>query len=115
MTSIPPGPPTVGSALDPSPEAIREMAQAATEWMVDYHASIRDLPVAPATSAAGLRDALAGPVPTEGRDFAALLEAFRDVVVPGSRHQGHPRFFGYVSAPGTPIAAVAWPTPAPGR
>jgi aromatic-L-amino-acid/L-tryptophan decarboxylase len=29
------------------------------------------------------------------------------VIVPGTRHNGHPRFFGYVSAPGTAVAAVA--------
>jgi glutamate/tyrosine decarboxylase-like PLP-dependent enzyme len=27
--------------------------------------------------------------------------------VPGTRHNGHPRFFGYVSSPGTAIASVA--------
>jgi aromatic-L-amino-acid/L-tryptophan decarboxylase len=100
-----------GSALDPPPEEVRAMAGAATEWLVDYLASVGQRPVAPATSAAELRDALTGhtpePVPAQGRDFAALLEAFRDVVVPGTRHHGHPRFFGYVSAPGTAIAAVA--------
>lgn len=83
------------------------MAQAATEWLVDYLVSVRERPVAPATSAAELRDALAEPVPAEGRDFASLLQAFREVVVPGTRHHGHPRFFGYVSAPGTAIAAIA--------
>jgi aromatic-L-amino-acid decarboxylase len=107
MTPIPPGPPVVGSALDPSPDAVREMARAATEWLVGYLASIRDLPVAPTVSAAELRDALAGPPPAEGRDFAALFDVFLDVVVPGTRHHGHPRFFGYVSAPGTAVAAVA--------
>jgi aromatic-L-amino-acid decarboxylase len=93
--------------LDPDAKAIRAMAEAATEWVVDYLGSVRDLPVAPAGSSAQLRKALAEPVPGEGRDFAALLEVFRDVVVAGSRHHAHPRFFGYVSAPGTAVAAVA--------
>jgi glutamate/tyrosine decarboxylase-like PLP-dependent enzyme len=100
-------PPNAGAALDPSPEAILEMARAATEWVVEHHRSIRDRPVAPATSSAALREALAEPVPVEGRDFASLLSAFREVVAPGTRQNGHPRFFGYVSAPGTAIAAVA--------
>jgi aromatic-L-amino-acid decarboxylase len=93
--------------LDPDGAAIRTMAQAATEWVVDYLTSVGDLPVAPTASAAELRAALAEPVPREGRDFGSLLEVFRDVVVAGSRHHGHPRFFGYVSAPGTAVAAVA--------
>jgi aromatic-L-amino-acid decarboxylase len=93
--------------LDPDAEAIRAMAEAATEWVIDYFGSIRELPVAPACSAAELRAALVEPVPGEGRDFGSLLEVFREVVVAGSRHHGHPRFLGYVSAPGTAVAAVA--------
>lgn len=83
------------------------MATAATEWVAEYLDSVATLPVAPDSSAAELRAALASPLPTEGRDFASLLGVFRDVIVPGSRHHAHPRFFGYVSAPGTAVAAVA--------
>ncbi|MGC5019358.1 pyridoxal phosphate-dependent decarboxylase family protein [Micromonospora sp. DT47] len=83
------------------------MGMEAVEWVAAYHGSIRDRPVAPRTSAAELRDLLAEPLPAEGRDFSHLLDVFRDVIVPGSRHNGHPRFFGYVSAPGTAVASVA--------
>jgi glutamate/tyrosine decarboxylase-like PLP-dependent enzyme len=38
--------------------------------------------------------------------FADLLGTVRDVVVEFSRHNGHPRFFGYVVSPGTPVAAM---------
>ena len=93
--------------LDPGAAQIRDMVGAALEWMVSYHETIRDLPVAPAVSAAELKRRLAEPLPREGRDFQALLEVFCDVVAPGSRHNGHPRFFGYVSAPGTAVATVA--------
>ncbi|MGH3716284.1 MAG: pyridoxal phosphate-dependent decarboxylase family protein [Micromonosporaceae bacterium] len=98
---------TPESPLDPSPERIREMGTAALDWVVDYHAALRELPVAPRTTAAELKQALAEPLPRQGRDFAQLLDIFREVVVPGSRHNGHPRFFGYVSAPGTAVASVA--------
>ncbi|MGH3738246.1 MAG: pyridoxal phosphate-dependent decarboxylase family protein [Micromonosporaceae bacterium] len=95
------------SPLDPSPARIREMGTAALEWMADYHAALRELPVAPRTSAEELKRALAEPLPRQGRDFGALMDTFREVIVPGSRHNGHPRFFGYVSAPGTAVASVA--------
>ncbi|SCF35890.1 Glutamate or tyrosine decarboxylase [Micromonospora purpureochromogenes] len=101
------GRPTDDSALDPSPGTIREMGMEAVEWVAAYHGSIRDRPVAPRTSAAALKDLLAEPLPVQGRDFSQLLDVFRDVIVPGSRHNGHPRFFGYVSAPGTAVASVA--------
>ncbi|MQA24391.1 MAG: aminotransferase class V-fold PLP-dependent enzyme [Micromonosporaceae bacterium] len=106
MSDVPGGQPT-DSALDPAPERIREMGAAAVEWAAAYQEGIRDLPVAPRTSAAELKAQLAEPLPAEGRDFEALMERFRDVVVPGSRHSGHPRFFGYVSAPGVAVASVA--------
>jgi aromatic-L-amino-acid decarboxylase len=97
----------VGSALDPPGQRVREVGAAAVEWVAAYLESIRDLPIAPLVSSAELTGRLAEPLPVEGRDFAALLETFRDVVVAGARHNGHPRFFGYVSSPGTAIASVA--------
>lgn len=100
MTEIP-------TALDPSAAQIREMGAAAVEWAAAYHESIRDLRVAPRTSSAELRARLAEPLPARGRDLAELLDVFREVIVPGTRHNAHPRFFGYVSAPGTPVASVA--------
>jgi aromatic-L-amino-acid/L-tryptophan decarboxylase len=95
------------SPLDPPPDRLREMGAAAVEWAAAYLDSIRDLRIAPMAESAELRNRLAEPLPAEGRDFDRLLETFRNVVVEGTRHHGHPRFFGYVSAPGTAVAAVA--------
>jgi glutamate/tyrosine decarboxylase-like PLP-dependent enzyme len=95
------------SRLDPPAERLREMGAAAVEWAAAYLDSIRDVRVTPTVGSAELRDRLAEPLPAVGRDFDELLEIFRDVVVAGSRHNGHPRFFGYVSAPGTAVAALA--------
>jgi glutamate/tyrosine decarboxylase-like PLP-dependent enzyme len=94
-------------ALDPSPSEIRGMAGAAVDWMADYIGSLGELPVAPTVSSAELRARLAEPLPVAGRDLRDLLDVFQDVVIPGSRHNGHPRQFGYVQAPGTAVAAVA--------
>lgn len=98
---------TAASALDPPAALIRAAGGAAVEWMARYSETLRDLPLYPRTSAAELRRRLAEPLPREGRPFPELLDLFRDVVVPGSRQNAHPRFFGYVSAPGTAIAAIA--------
>ena len=46
------------------------------------------------------------PAPSAGMPFADLLGTVRDVVEEFSRHNGHPRFFGYVSSPGLPVAAM---------
>lgn len=98
---------TAGSPLDPPAGPIRDMVMAALEWAAEHQESIRSLPVAPNTSSEKLRAGLAEPLPAHGRDFDTLLDLFRDVIVPGARHNGHPRFFGYVSSPGTAIASVA--------
>lgn len=94
-------------ALDPSAAEIRAAGAAAVDWVAAYCEALRELPLYPDTTAAALRERFAEPLPQSGRPFAELLGRFRDEIVPGSRHNGHPRFFGYVSAPGTAVAALA--------
>ena len=36
-----------------------------------------------------------------------LLKIFRETIIPFSRQNAHPRMFGYVQSPGTPVAAFA--------
>ena len=94
-------------ALDPPAERIRQMGAEAVEAVARYYESLRDRAVYPRTSAAELKALLQEPLPQEGRDFSRLLDVFREVLVPNTRHHGHPRFFGYVSAPGTAVASLA--------
>lgn len=79
----------------------------AVELVADYFATLDRMPVFPDVTSESLRAALDATLPADGRDFDALLAVVRDVILPGSRHNGHPRFFGYVSPPGTPAAALA--------
>jgi glutamate/tyrosine decarboxylase-like PLP-dependent enzyme len=95
------------SPLDPSAEEIRRWGNAAVEAISEYLGSVRDRRVYPETSAREIREKLNRDLPEDGVDFERLLETFRDVVVPLSRQNGHPRMFGYVQAPGTAIAALA--------
>ena len=44
--------------------------------------------------------------PKEGTPLETLIADCRDVI-DGSRHNGHPRFFGYVASPSTPVGAYA--------
>jgi aromatic-L-amino-acid decarboxylase len=95
------------SALDPSAEEIRRWGSAAIEVMAGYLDSIRDRRVYPETTSKQIREKLDRALPDEGVGFERILETFSDVLVPMSRHNGHPRMFGYVQAPGTAIAAMA--------
>jgi aromatic-L-amino-acid decarboxylase len=93
--------------LDPSPEQIRSWANAAVELMAEYLATIRNRPVYPHTSSRQIREQLDSRLPEEPTTFHELLQTFRNTLIELSRHNGHPRMFGYVQAPGTPIAAIA--------
>ena len=98
---------SVAQLLDPSPEQIRSWANAAVELMAEYLGTIRDRRVYPSTSSRQIRGRLDSSLPQEPTTFHELLHIFRDTLVELSRHNGHPRMFGYVQAPGTAIAALA--------
>jgi glutamate/tyrosine decarboxylase-like PLP-dependent enzyme len=100
------GPPA-GSPLDPPAEQIRAMGAAAVDWVATHLEGVPHRPITSTASSAELSGRLAEPLPVEGRGFDELLATFRDVVAPGSRHNGHPRFFGYVSSPGSAVASIA--------
>src|SRR5690242_10714587 len=92
--------------LAPPPDVIRALGRAALDRITDYYASLDSRPVVTPTTAATLHDALAEPLPQQPADFDTLLRTLDDVIVRYSRHNAHPRFFGYISSPGTPITAI---------
>jgi aromatic-L-amino-acid decarboxylase len=93
--------------LDPSPEQFRSWANAAIELMAEYLGTIRDRRLYPSTNSRQIREQLDSSLPEEPTNFDELLHTFRDTLIELSRHNGHPRMFGYVQAPGTAIAALA--------
>ncbi len=94
-------------ALDPPPEQIIEMGRAAVQLMVDYWSGLASMPIFPNTTSRAIREKLDLSLPAEGQDFNELLQVIQDVILPSDRHNGHPRFFGYVSSPGTAATALA--------
>ena len=96
----------MSNELDISPERFREMAIRALEVVESYYAELPVMPVMPVTSAQAVRDLLNEALPREGSGIADALTVVRDIVYPLSRHNGHPRFFGYVASPGTAVAAI---------
>src|SRR5437763_2350137 len=86
---------------------LREMGQTTLDWVTAYYASIRERAlVRPATSAT-LRGLLEESLPHEGCPFDELMQTVDGVIDRFSRHNGHPRFFGYVSSPGAAVATMA--------
>src|SRR5215467_814655 len=93
--------------LEPSADEIREWENAVTQFMIEYLGGLRDRPVYRHTSSPEIRSGLDSHLPIKGTDFDSLLKIFRDTIVPFSRQNAHPRMFGYVQSPGTPIGAFA--------
>ena len=75
--------------------------------MSDYLGNLRDRGVYRHMFSRRIRDRLDATLPTKGTDFDSLLKVFREDIIPFSRQNAHPRMFGYVQSPGTPIAAFA--------
>ena len=93
--------------LDPSADEIRDWGESAIQLMIGYLGDLRDRPVYRHMFSRRIRDRLDATLPTKGTDFDALLRVFREDIIPFSRQNAHPRMFGYVQSPGTPIAAFA--------
>jgi glutamate/tyrosine decarboxylase-like PLP-dependent enzyme len=93
--------------LEPSADEIRKWENSVTQFMIEYLGGLRDRPVYRHTSSREIRSGLDSTLPTKGTDFDSLLKIFRDTIVPFSRQNAHPRMFGYVQSPGTPIGAFA--------
>ena len=93
--------------LEPSADEIRDWGNSVTQFMIEYFGDLRDRKVYGHTSSREIRSGLDSNLPIKGTDFDSLLKVFRETIVPFSRQNAHPRMFGYVQSPGTPIAAFA--------
>jgi len=95
------------SRLQPDSPEILEMGQAAVELMAEYYAYLDERRIYPETTSRRIRELLDCELPMTGIPFAEILRDFESVILPGSRHNAHPRCLGYVTSPGTPVAAIA--------
>src|SRR5260370_10961851 len=93
--------------LELSPDEIRDWGNSVTQFIIDYLGGLRDRPVYRHTSSREIRSGLDSKLPIKGTDFDSLLKVFCDTIVPFSRQNAHPRMFGNVQSPGTPIGAFA--------
>src|SRR5205814_9909669 len=93
--------------LEPSADEIRDWGNSVIQFMTDYLGNLRDRSVYRHMSSDRIRDRLDPALPSKGTDFDGLLKVFREAIVPFSRQNAHPRMFGYVQSPGTPLAPFA--------
>jgi len=95
-----------GSSLDLSEAALGELASQVTQLVADYYSKIRSVPIFPETHGGKTNETLGTLLPIDGEPIDQLLDDCR-AILQNSRHNGHPRFFGYVASPSAAPGAFA--------
>ena len=97
----------MSDALAPSPAEFQTMAAAAVEFLTEYFRDLPNRPIWTPTTAQAVRSRFEEPLPRSGQNFEGLMIDVRDAICTFSRHNGHPRFFGYIASPGTATTALS--------
>jgi len=92
------------SSLDVSDDTLNEISSSAMKLVFDYLTTISGRPVRAENHAGKTTDSIDADLSTEGVPLDKLIDECR-AIMDLSRHNGHPRFFGYVASPSTPIGA----------
>ena len=93
--------------FDLSDDELRRLGHEAIELVVAAVGAERRDPVIRPVSGQAIRALLDEPLPRAATAPDDLLAAWRDVVMPYCRHNGHPRFFGYVVTSADPLGVLA--------
>src|SRR5215212_6792173 len=92
------------SSLDVNEEALQEISAQATQLVYEYFKTIAERPVRAENYAGKTLASVNAELSAEGVPLDQLFSECR-AIMDLSRHNGHPRFFGYVASPSTPIGA----------
>jgi aromatic-L-amino-acid/L-tryptophan decarboxylase len=85
----------------------RSDGAAALEWVARYLDGVRDYPVLARVEPGEVRAQLPASPPEDGEPFEAVLRDLDHVLVPGTTHWNHPRFFAYFATSGSEPAILA--------
>ena len=92
------------SSLDVNEDDLQQISSESTKLIFEYLTTISERPVRAENHAGKTLAAIDAELSSEGRPLDQLIDECR-TVMDLSRHNGHPRFFGYVASPSTPIGA----------
>src|SRR5215212_1017100 len=92
------------SSLDVNEDDLQQISSESTKLIFEYLTTIAERSVRAENHAGKTLEAIDTELSAEGRPLKQLLDECRRVM-DLSRHNGHPRFFGYVASPSTPIGA----------
>jgi len=77
------------------------------DWIADYLRDVERLPVVPDVRPGDIRRRLPASPPAGSEPLDRLFADFREVIVPGMTHWGHPGFFSYFPASSSPPSILA--------
>ena len=84
-----------------TPEEFRRYGHEVVDWIADYSERIREYPVLSRNKPGDLTRALPGSAPETGEPMDAILNDFRNLIVPAITHWNHPAFLGYFATSGS--------------
>jgi aromatic-L-amino-acid decarboxylase len=85
---------------------LRADGHAAIDWAADYLDRVGDLPVLAQVAPGEIRARLPAHPPDEPEPFSAVLRDIDEIIVPGTTHWQHPRYFAYFAASSAPPAIL---------
>jgi aromatic-L-amino-acid decarboxylase len=94
------------SSLDVNEDDLQQISSESTKLVCEYLTTISERQVRAENHAGKILAAIDNELSTNGRSIEQLIAECR-TIMDLSRHNGHPRFFGYVASPSTPVGAYA--------
>lgn len=97
------------SWLDPDlpQEVFRQLGYRVVDMIAEYYDSLDELPVFPGRTSSQVAGFVDEPLPMESQDPHAILDEWKEKILPNTTHLGSPRYFGYVNGSGTMMATLA--------
>lgn len=92
---------------DQPPEDFRRLSHEVADWIADYLTNVGEMPVLPSVRPGDVRAQLPASPPESGEALDAVLEDYREIIVPGLTHWNHPAFFAYFSITGSAPGILA--------
>jgi glutamate/tyrosine decarboxylase-like PLP-dependent enzyme len=96
------------SAIDMTAAEFRDLGHVLVDRIAAFLESLPARPVTPGESARAVRELIGqGDLPSKGTPAATLMEEIAPLLFDHSLHNGHPRFFGYITSSAAPLGALA--------
>jgi len=86
---------------------LREDGPAALEWAARYLERVGELPVLAQVKPGEIRDRLPATAPEQPEQFADVLRDLDEILLPGTTHWQHPRYFAYFATSACEPAILA--------